>query len=362
MNSRMAHHENDFKDRAEVQTVDRGLLHKLMVRIAKANRKRNEALYWRIKHRVITTYLALKRWNHAENIALLTQPMAFSHCLGLWLRETPGTVLASRPVADRHWTADVLEDEAAKPWDFHQHRRFPDKMLNLQALAKARLVDPVHVNWSTWRSLLRIQRMVFNLPLGWMETPGLAQQLAQHCKVVVLLVHPCSYANRKRFEERDGTSEARLRDVDALIDQDDTLRALTGEKPSEWTRWVVRWCMDVKSLMEAQKKGAPIFFVLHEWLEWDTQRALNRLCKSLSLPTPIGLEGRFTEYCKPCNGMRPSMDHLKSEYEWKGFLEERGHDGVDRILRQFKVHFYSSNHIIPSTHILPTPVSDKAST
>lgn len=362
MSSRMARYENDYRDSVEEETVDRGVFHKLMVQFAKPYRKRNEELYWRIKHRVITTYLSLKNWNHAENIALLTQPMAFSHCLGLWLRETPGTVLASRPIADRHWTADILKDEEGQAWEIHQRRRFPENMLSLEALAKARLVDPVHVNWSSWGSLLGIKRMVLNLPLGWMETPGLAQQLAEHCRVVVLLVHPCSYANRKLFEEKNSISEARLREADSLIGRDDALRALTGENPSEWTRWVVRWCMDVYSLMEGQKQGGRIFFVLHEWLEWDTQRALKRLCKSLSLPTPIGLEGRFTEFCRPCNGVRPVMNQLKSEYDWKQSLEQAGHVNIDRILRYFEVDFYQSSRILPSTHLLPMPVSPEAGT
>ena len=358
--NRRANHDNDFSNVGEEDMLDKGLIHKLMVKVSMANRKRKEILYWRIKKWVIGTYLALRRWNHSENIAILTQQLAYNHCLGLWLRESQGTILASRPIADKHCSADMRVDEAGISSDILRQRCFQGATLNLEALAKARLVDPVHVSWSSWESLLGVKRMVLNLPLDLMDKPGLSQQLAKHCRLVALLVHPCSNANRRLLESRDARSEALLQEAEARIMKDDALRAFTGENPSKWVRWVVKWCMDVEDLMEAQRRGERIFIVLQEWLQWDTQRALNRLCKSLSMTLPEDLESRFPDFCTPCKSMMPVKDRLTSEYYWEDFLEAAGHENVDGVLRHFGIYFYSSRDILPTTHMVPEPLDGGA--
>jgi lipopolysaccharide biosynthesis glycosyltransferase len=351
--NRAARYDNDYTETNGMDLADRGIVHRMAVK--GVNGKRNEALYWRVKHRIVGTYLAVRSWNHRENIAVLTQPQAYNHCLGLWLRETPGTILSSRPIADRHWTSEELEEEAGIQWDIHLRRRFPAGRLDIGALAKARLVDPVHVSWSSWGSLLSMERMVLNLPLGWMDTPGLAFELARHCRVIALLVHPCAYASRKHFETRDATSESRLREAESLIGEDEALGSITGDNPSEWLLWVVRWCMDAQALMEAQRRGLRIHIVLHEWLEWDTLRAMKRLCRSLSLPDPENLECTFTEYCTPRKGMKPLSERLKSDHDWEVFLEDTGRETVDGVLEHFGVFFYSASDILPTTHLVPEP-------
>lgn len=330
MQSRMLANINASAEFEEYDQHDRGWIFDLTVKKFKV--KRIASLYWMAKSWIIGSYLSKLRWEKTHNIAVFTQASVENASLGHWLREVPGTVLANQPIRK-----DCLMD-----WEDSGVSEIPGDGFQIGSVVKGDMIDPIHVSWTEWTNLFGIRRMVLNLPVGWLERPALPIEFSKHCHVVALLIHPFTYACHKLAGGMGTIEKSRLQEVQVRIQTDPSLERLIVGRSSEWLLWIIRWCMDFESLMDVQKIGRKIHFMQKEWLETDTQTAIESLCKSLSLSMDTDLAKRYTKYFIPKKSSVSENGRPVNGFEWEGIIGGHENDFVDEVLKHFKVPFYNS--------------------
>jgi lipopolysaccharide biosynthesis glycosyltransferase len=254
-------------------------------------------LYLNIKRRVVKARLSWLPYPTEGNVAILAQSGTFQQCLGLSLRQVPGTVLSSIPVIQ--WSGDGIDTmdkkiTAYRPFD--GSRRSMDNMLKDAMIGH--LADPVYVNWAHWSSLIRIKRMVFNFPEGSLCWPELAEIIGQQHKVIALVSHPGPFAERMMALYGDGRNLDCMTSTRAYLQQyPEQLPGLEDMHLAEYA-WVIKWCLDMKALENSSASGRRIQILREEDLMNNTRETLSQLLIDLEWNWKGDIGTHFPTFCR----------------------------------------------------------------
>ena len=254
-------------------------------------------LYLKIKKAVVTIRCKWFHQANRHNIAILAQAGTSQQCLGLWLRQVPGSLLSNAPVSD--WWKDGIDtlDDKISGYQIHPGKsRLMEDMLKFAMTGQPG--DPIHVNWAHWSSIIRIKRMIMNFPEGVLCWPGIAEILGNEYQVIALISHPNLFVQRMMAIVGDGRHLQCMTETrDYMLSNPERPAGLEAMSPAEFA-WLIKWCMDMKTLETAAAQGKRIIFLKEEDLMYNTRETMDRLIDQLGWNWKGEIGAHFPVYCK----------------------------------------------------------------
>lgn len=291
-------------------------------------------IYLQIKRRVVQARLSWLPHSTVNNIAILAQSGTSQQCLGLWLRQVPGTVLSNRPIFD--WAKDGIDTLDEKIFSYSYlagSRQSINHMLDDAMSGK--IGDPVHVNWANWFSFIDMQRMVLNFPEASLCWPEMAEIIGHRHQVIALVSHPAPFAQRMMAIYGDGRHLHCMSNTMAWLSQHPTRPdGMEDMSPAEYA-WIIKWCLDMKQLKEASDAGKRIMILREEDLMSNTQEAMNLLLKKLGWNSQENIATKFQTYCR--------FRHQEPDQTQGGDLSPaliRKRKALDSLMLTFDIHTY----------------------
>ena len=259
--------------------------------------EQKSSLYLRIKKNVVKARLSLFPPPTSDNIAILAQSGTSQQCLGMWLRQTTGTMLSNIPITN--WAGDGIDALDEK---IYSQRQISGSMQTIEHLLndamEGRQGDPVHINWANWTSLFSTKRMVMNFPEGMLCWPELADTLSARFKVIALVSQPMSFAKRMMAIHGDGRTLHCMAETHHYLRKHPVrpsgLEAITA---SEYA-WVIKWCLDMKALEASVANGNQIHVLKEDELMSNTSGKLLHLFSALGLQWSDDISTHFKVFCQ----------------------------------------------------------------
>ncbi len=308
--------------------------------------EQKSSLYLSIKRKVVNARLSWFPYSTEENIAILAQSGTSQQCLGLWLRQVPGTILSSIPVIQ--WSGDgidTLDEKIERYRPLEGSRRALDNML--ASVMTGRLGDHTHMNWAHWSSLIHIKRMVLNFPEGSLCWPGLAGIIGRHHKVIALVSHPGPFAERMMAIYGDGRPLHCMAETNAYLrDNPARIPGLESMHPAIYA-WVIKWCFDMKSLERLAADSGRIHLLREEDLMSNTRDTLSDLLKALAWNWAGEIGDHFNNYC--CFQQKEVEDDNDKTAVHKDPVRE----ALDLLVRSFGIQTYGA--LQPEKLVNPWP-------
>jgi hypothetical protein len=254
----------------------------------------------------------------------------------MWLRQTPGTILSSIPVAN--WAGDGIEALDDK---IYRRQQVTGSMQTLEDLLndvmEGREGDPVHINWANWPSLIRTKRTVMNFPEGMLCWPELADTMSTRFRVVALVCQPFSFAKRMMAIHGDGRTLHCMSETIRYLQKHPVrpagLEAITAAEYA----WVIKWCLDMRALEASAAAGRQIHIVKEEELISDTSSTLIHLFKSFGWEWSDEIPKHFRVFCQ--------FQDRKPEHQPKYTINTSDPEimGLDHLMRTFNIKKYTSD-------------------
>ncbi len=292
-------------------------------------------LYLYIKKYFVKTRLSFLPYSSHGNIAILGQSGTSQQCLGLWLRQSPGTVLSSIPVSD--WAGEGIDGLDEK---IYSKKRLGGSGQTIDQLLYAAMEgkkgDPVHVNWAKWSSIISVKRMVMNFPEGMLCWPELAETLAANFRVIALVSHPLPFARRMLAIYGDGRSLYCMEETRTWM-QKNPVRPIGLEELSvaEYG-WIIKWCLDMKALEDSAARGKRIHFVREEDLMNNTRKAVQNILDDLRWHWTGDIGTHFPVHCR---FMENSTDLEPAD---DTSAKHPGSDAYDDLILSFGIKTYKT--------------------
>ena len=293
-------------------------------------------IYLQIKRSVVQIRLTWFPYRSMDNIAILAQSGTSQQCLGLWLRQVPGTLLSGIPIAD--WKRDGIDTLDHKIETLKSPEKSDGGLEQLLISAmKGFNGDMAHVNWAHWRSLISKKRMVMNFPESSLCWPEMAEIIGRRHQVIALVSHPARYAQRMMAIFGNGKNLHCMESALSWMQQYPSRPSgLEDMSFAEFT-WIIKWCLDLKQLEQAAETGKRIHFVREEDLMSDTRTAIDQLFKQLGLICKKDIATSFQTFCR----YRHHEFHAEEGDLSTNLMHRR--QAIDRFIQSFGIYTYNEN-------------------
>lgn len=296
--------------------------------------EQKSSLYLEIKKRVVKIRLSWLPFASEQNIAIMAQSGTSQQCLGLWLRQTPGSLLSSIPVTEWYGNDMDILDEKINRYRQLQGSKYDIEHTLIDAM-QGKKSDPIHFNWAHWTSLIHPRRMIMNFPEGMLCWPELADILGQRHRIIALVSHPLPFTQRMMAIHGDGRSMHCMEETRSYLQKHPVrpagLEAITA---SEYA-WIIKWCLDMKALEASVATGSQIHVVKEEELMSDTSGTLLHLFSALGLQWSDDISTHFKVFCQ--------FQDKKSDPSQKYTINTNDPEmmGLFQLLQSFNIKTYT---------------------